>query len=294
MCAINHEYNDIMMSNRLEPELNIYHYPDHLRASLEQLPRSPGVYLFHGQSDRLPLYIGKSVNIRSRVMAHFRAQGEAKLLRQTQRISFITTAGALGALLLEAQLIKQQLPLFNKRLRRSKQLCSLRIGDGRVMIVYAKEIDFAVTPNLYGLFANRSTALAKLRVIADEQRLCYGKLGIDKLPVGAACFRFSLGKCAGACCGAESEQQHGQRLVTALEQIRINCWPYTGRVALEEQGDSLRQYHVIDNWFYLGLVSSLEQADALQHPASHFDSDGYKILCKPLMAGHYRIIELPG
>jgi len=44
MYAINHEYYVILMSNRLEPELDIYHYPDHLRTSLEQLPRSPGVY----------------------------------------------------------------------------------------------------------------------------------------------------------------------------------------------------------------------------------------------------------
>ncbi|SQI36926.1 Excinuclease cho [Serratia plymuthica] len=102
-----------MMPNRLEPELDIYQYPEHLRTSLEVLPKSPGVYLFHGLSDSMPLYIGKSVNIRSRVMAHFRTQDEARLLRQTQRISFHETAGELGALLLEAQLIKQQQPLFN-------------------------------------------------------------------------------------------------------------------------------------------------------------------------------------
>ena len=44
----------------------IYEYPEHLRPWLEALPRQPGVYLFHGESDTLPLYIGKSVNIRSR------------------------------------------------------------------------------------------------------------------------------------------------------------------------------------------------------------------------------------
>ena len=106
------------------------------------------------------------------------------MLRQTRHISFIETAGELGALLLEAQLIKQQQPLFNKRLRRSKQLCALRLQADTVTIAHAKEIDFAVTPHLYGLFANRHAALEKLRAIADEHRLCYGKLGIDKLPAG--------------------------------------------------------------------------------------------------------------
>ena len=178
------------------------------------------------------------------------------MLRQTRHISFIETAGELGALLLEAQLIKQQQPLFNKRLRRSKQLCALRLQADTVTIAHAKEIDFAVTPHLYGLFANRHAALEKLRAIADEHRLCYGKLGIDKLPAGRACFRYSLRKCAGACCGVEPAQEHARRLGAALEQLRIACWPFAGRVALEEQGETLRQYHVIHNWFYLGSVSS--------------------------------------
>ena len=35
----------------------IYAYPEHLRPWLEALPKQPGVYLFHGESDTLPLYI---------------------------------------------------------------------------------------------------------------------------------------------------------------------------------------------------------------------------------------------
>lgn len=74
------------------------------------------------------------------------------------------------------------------------------------------------------------------------------RLGIDKLPLGQpASASAQVNALVPVVCGAESEQQHGQHLVTALEQIHINCWPYIGQVALEEQGDSLRQYHVIDN-----------------------------------------------
>ena len=38
--------------------------------SLEALPRTPGVYIFQGEGT-LPLYIGKSIDIRSRVLATF-------------------------------------------------------------------------------------------------------------------------------------------------------------------------------------------------------------------------------
>jgi excinuclease Cho len=137
------------------------------------------VYLFHGESDTLPLYIGKSVNLRSRVLSHLRTPEEAAMLRQSRRITWQRTAGELGALLLEAQLIKEQQPLFNKRLRRNKQLCSLR-WDDRPQVVYAREVDFSHQNHLYGLFANRRAALQALQSLADEQRLCYGLLGLER------------------------------------------------------------------------------------------------------------------
>ena len=143
----------------------IYEYPEHLRPWLEALPRQPGVYLFHGESDTLPLYIGKSVNIRSRVLSHLRTPDEAAMLRQSRRITWQRTAGELGALLLEAQLIKEQQPLFNKRLRQNRQLCSLRLADARPQVVYASELDFCQPPRgAAGAAKNRRRASPVLRI----------------------------------------------------------------------------------------------------------------------------------
>ncbi|MDU5193289.1 MAG: endonuclease, partial [Mixta calida] len=79
-------------SHRLEFEpAAIYEYPEHLRSFLADIPNLPGVYIFHGDSDVMPLYIGKSISLRTRVMSHFRTPDEAKMLRLTRRISWITT-----------------------------------------------------------------------------------------------------------------------------------------------------------------------------------------------------------
>lgn len=278
--------------SRSEFSAEIYQYPEHLRDSLTEVPSVPGVYIFHGLSDQMPLYIGKSVNIRTRVMSHFRAKDEARMLRQTTRISFVETAGELGALLTEARMIKEQQPLFNKRLRRSKQLCSLQCQEGKVEVVYAKEIDFATAPNLFGLFSNRTVALEKLRELADEQRLCYGLLGIEKVTKNRACFRFSLKRCAGACCGVETREAHDQRLLQSLEALRLHCWNWPGRIAVVEKGLTFTQYHIVQDWFYLGTVDSLSHAGQLQSVSTNFDSDGYKILCRPLLDGRFDIVEL--
>ena len=69
---------------RFEPSV-IYEYPEHLRRYLSEIPPLSGVYVFHGESETLPLYIGKSVNIRSRVMSHFRAHDEASMLYQSKK-----------------------------------------------------------------------------------------------------------------------------------------------------------------------------------------------------------------
>ena len=272
----------------------IYEYPEHLRPWLEALPRQPGVYFFHGESDAMPLYIGKSVNIRSRVLSHLRTPEEAAMLRQSRRISWTQTAGELGALLLEARLIKEQQPLFNKRLRRNRQLCSLHISEGKPQVVYARDVDFSQTPNLYGLFANRRAALQTLQSLADAEQLCYGLLGLESLTRGRACFRSALKRCAGACCGKESVEDHQRRLLTGLENIGVTCWPWDSAIALKESREGMTHYHIIHNWLWLGAVTTLDEAAELLRTPAGFDQDGYKILCKPLLTGGYEITPLSG
>lgn len=279
----------------LRPDVDaaaIYTYPEQLRASLNGLPKQPGVYFFHGESETLPLYIGKSVNIRSRVLSHLRTPDEAAMLRQSQRISWIQTAGELGALLLEARLIKEQQPLFNKRLRRNRQLCSLQVTQGKPQVVYAREVDFSSAPNLYGLFASKRAAQQTLQTLADELQLCYSLLGLEATTRGRACFRFGLKRCAGACCKKESTEEHQTRLLAGLASLRVNCWPWEDAVALKETGETMTQYHIIHNWLWLGAVERLSDASGLIRAPAGFDHDGYKILCKPLLSGEYEVIAL--
>ncbi|CAM3318847.1 excinuclease Cho [Polaromonas hydrogenivorans] len=269
-----------------------YGYPTHLREAIVDLPAAPGVYIFHGEEGRLPLYIGKSVNLRSRVLSHLRNPDEAHLLRQTHRISHIRTAGEIGALLLEARLIKQLQPLLNQKLRRSRQLCSFRLHDGRPEVVYSRDIDFATEPALYGLFGSRHAALEAMHGLADRHRLCYGALGLERLAPGRACFRAMLHQCAGVCRGEESQEAHHRRLLSSLDALRVACWPYLGAIALVERDGKDCQFHVIRNWHYLGSVGSEAEARQLDTVAAGFDADGYKILCKPLLSGRAEIVQL--
>ena len=289
----------MQLPRRRQPEFDqnrAYEYPEHLRPCLDAMPAEPGVYVFHGREGDLPLYIGKSINLRARILSHLRNPDEARMLRQATRITHIRTAGEIGALLLEAQMIKQQHPLFNQKLRRNRQLCALRITEAGVPeVVYSKDIDFATEPNLYGLYGSRTAALQGLRDLADEHRLCYGALGLEKPAPGRGCFRSMLQQCAGVCCGRETAQAHNARLLACMHSLRVNCWPYPGAIGLVERlkgSEPMTQIHVIRNWCYLGSVENAKQAKALNSVAAGFDADGYKILCKPVLAQEVEIVSL--
>ena len=273
-------------------EARVYEYPEHLRDSLLDMPAKPGVYIFHAAEGTLPLYIGKSVNLRARLLSHMRNADEARMLRQAARISHIRTAGEIGALLLEAQLIKQQQPLYNQKLRRNRQLCALRLREGVPEVVYSRDMNFAMEPDLYGLYGSRTSALQGLRELVDMHKLCYGALGLEKLAKGRACFRAMLNHCNGVCCGRESQADHEQRLLSALETLRVATWPYPGAIGLQERSDDMQQIHVVRNWCYLGSADTHQQARKLAKVAAGFDADGYKILCRPILTGTARIVPL--
>ena len=102
--------------------------------ALEGVPECPGVYRFFGVND-LPLYIGKSVNLRDRVRSHFtsdyRNSNDHRLSAEIRRLDWIETAGELGALLLESRLVKEVAPLHNALLRRRKSFGVLRLPSLR-------------------------------------------------------------------------------------------------------------------------------------------------------------------
>lgn len=275
--------------------------PAHLPQDLaDELPEGPGVYRFYGEADAL-LYVGKSKNLRHRVLAHFGAAArdsrEQKLVSLLRRVEWQETAGELGALLAEARSVKRDLPLFNRRLRGSVQLWSIRLtesAEGAVPViedVSGVEVDAA--SELYGLFKKARDSKQALTEIARAHSLCLKVLGLEQSE--GSCFAYQLGRCRGACVGAEARRLHDTRLRLALAASRIKPWPYAGAIAVRERNWRGEQdLHVFQAWRYIGTVHCVDEAAELRDAGGSFDVDVYRLLVKHLSgAGASQVLEVP-
>ncbi len=269
--------------------------PPHLETAVQGIPDAAGVYLMYGESVR-PLYVGKSIHLRARVVAHFQADHKSgrdmRLAQATRRVEFQRTAGELGALLRESQLVKQWQPEYNRKLRRTPALCVWRIVDDASQRAHVSLIETnALVPDqlgqVYGVFKSARAAREALLVLADAHGLCARLLGLE---AGAGrCFGQQIGRCAGACCGLEPPAKHLLRVRLALAAHKLQDWPFPGPVGLRETdaASGRTDIHVFDHWCHLATVRS--EADLHEVLSSRqtiaFDVDIYGLLRKRLSAG---------
>jgi len=221
-----------------------------------------------------------------RISLEIRSANDVRISSEIQRIEVDETAGELGALLKEARLVKDLLPLHNHRLRRKMNAVFVRLPDLRSPpeIVANKDIDWASrsegSETLFGPFATKQHVKQLLESLAGEHGLCWRSLGWEKR--GGPCFARQVRKCRGACIGEETPEQHHLRLATALAPHRLPDWPWQGRIVVREfhPESTLEEAHVFDRWSHLGTARNEEELASLAETRAEmdFDPDIYRIL----------------
>lgn len=269
--------------------------------ALDGLPEAPGVYLFYGLN-ALPLYIGKSTNLRERVGAHFssdyRSATDLRLSSEIRRIEFEETAGEIGALLREAALVKSMLPAHNHALRRKAEsgVLQLPTEPGPPSFIPAASVEPGELAGRFGPFSSRRQARETLRLLASEHALCWKALGLEKRL--GPCFARQVKRCSGACVGTESAATHHERVAVALARHAIPPWPFAGLAAIRERsllGDRT-DLHVIRDWCWLGTAQDEGELGRVIEapPRPVFDADIARLLIRTLARRKHDVFSLSG
>lgn len=254
----------------------------------KSLPEKPGVYIFYGKGGET-LYIGKSKNIRERVLSHFYndylSQKEMEMTRQTADIKSITTPGELSALLLESQMIKEEAPIFNRLLRRKKEFVVAimeKTPEGYQTLSLQTLSAIDEHEKIIGIYKSKRKAKESLYEIAKEHRLCPKLLGIEKGK--GRCFYSQLGVCDGACASDEDCGSYNTKFGNAFERTKIRQWPYESPIMIkEEDGDGNGIALFVNHWKLLATIRYQNDGVTDTIQSDGFDIDTYKILVRVLL-----------
>jgi DNA polymerase-3 subunit epsilon len=264
--------------------------PAHLPPELaDELPDGHGVYRFFGADGAL-LYVGRSNLLRARVLAQLGAERpsprDLALAGEVRRVDWCETAGELGAMLREAQFIRQGNPRYNRRRGAESGSVTLRAaadGSGRVDCLRIEDLAAQELAQCFGVFRSGKDAAKALGDLARTHGLCLKVLGLEDAE--GSCLALQLGRCKGACVGKEPPVLHDMRVRMALSALKIKSWPFPARIALCERTRESVELHVLEHWAYLGTARSEEElaeigSRARRGAAAVFDADVYKILLR--------------
>ncbi|MCX6760136.1 MAG: GIY-YIG nuclease family protein, partial [Candidatus Nealsonbacteria bacterium] len=176
----------------------------------KKLPDSPGVYIFLSKDNR-PLYIGRTISLRKRVLSYFRKDIDSRIREMVdlaKKIKIKKTDSLLEAVILEANLIKKYWPKYNVRDKDNRSFVYVVIPKAdysEPYVIRGRELESENTKNahIFGPYQSASLLFSALKII----RRIFPYSTCKPLS-GKPCFDYQIGLCPGLCIGKISKDDY--------------------------------------------------------------------------------------
>ncbi len=204
--------NSIKSIPVLAPPMN----GERVRERARSLPREPGVYQF--QADETTLYVGKAVDLRSRVGSYAdpRSARIGRMVDRADTIEIAVTDTETQALLLEANLIKRHQPRYNVRLKDDKSYPMVQLTTHE-----APRIEITRDPDESATVFGPYTDMKQVETVLKAVRETYGLRGCSDHKYSGRdrpCLDYEMGLCT-APCTREIGLDHYREDVAAIERF---------------------------------------------------------------------------
>ncbi len=191
--------------------------PNHIQEEeILDLPNICGVYYMRDE-DGAPIYIGKSIKIRTRIRSHFieSTRKTDKMRKLVHSISYENTGSELMAEVFESLEIRKHKPLLNKAKRKNKFDTALLYDQSNVYDTFkishkskVKKLD-----NVLQWFSSKNAAKAYVSSIVQEFDLCGCLCGMQRATKD--CITYKIGNCGGAHLAKEEASAYNDRFALA-------------------------------------------------------------------------------
>ena len=185
----------------------------------ESLPTHPGVYFFEDKNKE-PLYIGKSINLKSRLRQHYEgfltnSSKAVHFVPQTKTLFLKILQNDIQAVITESNYIKSHQPKYNSITKDGKTntyLVFTNQPDTKLLISHGSDLSTFNLDNyekqVFGPYTSGATAL-------HLQKICRRTFGACLRPFNSAqksCFNYHLHRCPGACNGQITHSEYQKHL----------------------------------------------------------------------------------
>ena len=184
---------------------------------IDELPTETGVYYIYNEAGSI-IYIGKSKNIKKRVLSHLTSKSRKaeKIQKAIFRVTYELCGNECLALLKEQHEIKKNQPRLNHALKYRHFAMGIRRD---VSSPYHRLLVEQVHQDRQYLdvFKNKKEAEGRLRYWLEEFSLCAQHTSFARAQ--GACFRKGINKCQGACVGEEHCDAYNTKVQAVAESL---------------------------------------------------------------------------
>jgi DNA polymerase III subunit epsilon len=198
------------------------------RTLADGLPHAPGVYVFKDARGRV-LYVGTSVDIRSRVMTYFTASEKrrrmAEMVQLAAEVTPVVCATGLEARVRELRLIAEHAPAYNRRSRHPERSPWVKLTDEpfpRLSVVREVRPDGGVYLGPFGSSGQAALAVAALHE-AFPLRQCSSRIPLRPKDNASACLLAEIGRCGAPCIGRQSVDDYAAVVDLARRAIQADA-----------------------------------------------------------------------
>jgi len=210
------------------------HVPPEVIAAL---PRTPGVYIMRNERGDV-LYIGKAARLKDRVASYFNSglsinAKTAELISHTWAIEMRHAGSALEAALLEARMIRELKPPYNRMLKAAAPayFIKLNLNDPFPRIHLTQKLGMRAGVMYLGPFVGRRNLDYSVRTLARLMglRTCSGKIVPD--PDCSPCIYGQMGHCSAPCNESIGEDAYNDGVRKAIAFMRGRTGAVMGELA---------------------------------------------------------------
>ena len=276
---------------------------DNLQAAekVRSFPQTPGIYLMKDAAGRV-IYVGKAKNLRARAGSYFlkaaaEEQRTARLVREIRDIDYLEAESEVDALLMEARLIKDILPKFNRDLRDDKTFPYLEIHTHEDF----PRVGITRTPSqrgtkLYGPFTNLRGLRGALQVLQKVFRFRTCSLDIDEEDPRWRWFRpcllASIRQCTAPCNLRISKEEYRKDIHRLQQFLEGKKHSLLGelRQEMEAASKQLRFEEAARLRDEIHLLETLDERGALD---THVQPEVFPVDPRKGLAGLQKVLRLP-